>query len=109
MYRTILQLSPHVGNSGLRGEIGTSSCYDRDMRPNLVFSKYLMKESRNNVARNTFIRELENGNTKWITTLQKYMNKLSINTTHINSMTKYNIVERVKKLGINFTLSLRRV
>lgn len=65
VYRTILQVPTFAANSVLRGDIGASSCYARDMKIKLpvLFAKHLLKEDRNNLSENIFLREIENTNT----------------------------------------------
>ncbi len=98
MYRTILQLPTYTANSAIRGDIGASSCYARDMKIKILFAKHLLKENRNELIRNIFLKEFEITNvTKWIKTLKTYMKKIDINLTQIIRLSKHNIIEKIKK------------
>lgn len=101
VYKTILQLPTYTANSAVRGEIGASSCYARDMKIKILFAKHLLKEKRNELVRNIFLKEYENGDTKWIKTLKTYMSKIDINIAQINSLSKNSVIEKIKKWDTN--------
>ncbi len=98
VYRTILQLPTYTANSAtIRGDIGASSCYARDMKTKILFAKHLLKENRNELTRSIFLKEIENSNNKWIKTVKTYMKKIDINTAQTNNLSTHDIIQKVKK------------
>ena len=86
---------------GVRRRKNTRTCRSlgagRPARDSYIFTKHLLKENRNELTRNIFIKKCENGDTKWIKTLKVYMKKIDMNITQINSLSKYSIIDKIKK------------
>ena len=64
------------------------------MKIKILFAKHLLKENRNELTINIFIKEFENDDTKWVKTLKVYMKKIDMNITQINSLSKYIIIRQ---------------
>ena len=58
-------------------------------------------ENRSDLNKEIFIKEYENGETKWIKTLNKYLDEMELNITEIKTLSKNKIIEKVKILDTN--------
>ena len=96
VYRAILQVPTFVANGALRGEIGATSSRARDAKIKILFAKHLLSESRNDLNKEIFIKEYENGDNKWIKTLRKYLKEMGLNITEVKNLNKNKIKEKVK-------------
>lgn len=86
-----------TANSALRGEVGATSSEARDMKIKILFTKRLLEEDRNQLIREVFQAEYEEGKNPWIKTLKKYMNILNFKITDIQRNKKENIIKKVKE------------
>ena len=97
VYRTILQVPTYTASSALRGEVGATSAKARDMKIKILFSKHLLEENRNQLIKEIFLLEYEEGKAQWIRLLKKYMKELDLKLTDIEHQRRDTLIEKVKE------------
>ena len=82
-YRAILQLPQYTPSEFLRGEIGASSVYSRDIKSKLLYLQSILKSNANTLLKNIIVKELEVSELKWIKTVQRYLNEAGLNLENL--------------------------
>ena len=95
-YRIMLQLPIYTAVCFLRGEVGASSVFSRDMISKLSFLKHA-KTSTNNILRKIIDKELEIPRMKWTKQVIKYMETLNVDIDLIISMDKDELKEKINE------------
>ena len=91
--RSILQLPRYTVIEFLRGEVGASSSKARDMKSKLLYLKHIFDPEGNELIRQIFDREREDGRSKWIIKVEEYMEAIGIDYRFIRER-KINEIKR---------------
>ena len=84
----------------LRGEIGTSTVREREIKSKLKFAKYLMN-AENELVREVFGRMIEEEKSKkWIMIIDEYKGILGITYGQLRCMSDKEIGEKVQQYGL---------
>ena len=100
VWRHVLGAPNYVAVEALRGEIGSATMEERDIKIKLCYAKHVLKG--NNDLLREILHEMKENNkgSQWLRTVRGYMTQVNIrNMEELNQMTEENIKERVRKWG----------
>ena len=98
MYRAILELPIYNASSALRSEIGASSSKSRDIKQKILFVKHILETESNELAREIFLYQFYEQETKFIKKIKKYMEILNVNLLEIENSSVAKLEGKVRKV-----------
>lgn len=96
-YRILLRAPNYTPNSFLKGEVGSTSMKNRDIKAKLLYVKHIMDHPNNNLLRHCFLHKLETCKDKWTKTILKYLHDYNINIYGLSNTTQQKIVTSIKE------------
>ena len=97
-YRYTLGVPKYTANAYLRGEIGTSSSWSRDVKTKLLFVKHALDNNGNNLLSEIIKYELVGAKTDWSKIILKYMRDVGLDLNSINSLSKELIIKKINTI-----------
>ena len=98
VYRAILELPIYNASSALRSEIGASSSKSRDIKQKILFVKHILETESNELAREIFLYQFYEQETKFIKKIKKYMEILNVNLLEIENSSVAKLEGKVRKV-----------
>ena len=97
-YRSILQLPIYTAVEFLRGEVGASSMWARDVKSKLLFVKHALTEEGNEVLKCVMEKNLETNSSKFAKVVSAYMEQLNVNMNEVKSLSINQIKNKIKEV-----------
>ena len=101
-YRTILQLPIYTPVEFLRGEVGASSMWARDIKSKLLFVKHALREGGNVILKKVMEKTIEDNNSKLAKVVTKYMEQTSMSKRDLTNLSINQIKKKVKEMDSEF-------